>query len=67
MMPSDRPVVFLAFADAKTDLSAPKVGGWSFNHRFSELKHRVVIADLVVEEKSSLDRSYDACADNSES
>ena len=57
-MPTDRPVVFLAFADARSDLSALKVEGWSLKDQFDELKRRGVIADVVVEEKASLERIY---------
>ena len=57
-MPTDRPVVFLAFADARSDLSSLKVEGWSLKDQFDELKRRGVIADVVVEEKASLERIY---------
>ena len=57
-MPTDRPVVFLAFADARSDLSSLKVEGWSLKDQFDELKQRGVIADVVVEEKASLERIY---------
>ena len=57
-MPTDRPIVFLAFADARSDLSALKVEGWSLKDQFDELKQRGVIADVVVEEKASLERIY---------
>ena len=57
-MPADRPVVFLAFADARSDLSSLKVEGWSLKDQFDELKQRGVIADIVVEEKASLERIY---------
>ena len=57
-MPADRPVVFLAFADARSDLSSLKVEGWSLKDQFDELKRRGVIADVVVEEKASLERIY---------
>ena len=57
-MPADRPVVFLAFADARSDLSSLKVEGWSLKDQFDELKQRGVIADVVVEEKASLERIY---------
>ena len=55
-MPTDRPIVFLAFADARSDLSSLKVEGWSLKDQFDELKQRGVIADVVVEEKASLER-----------
>jgi len=58
IMPTDRPVVFLAFADARSDLSSLKVEGWSLKDQFDELKRRGVIADVVVEEKASLERIY---------
>ena len=54
-MPIDRPVVFLAFADARSDLSSLRVEGWSLKDQFDELKQRGVIADVVVEEKASLE------------
>ena len=57
-MPTDRPVVFLAFADARSDLSALRVEGWSLKDQFDDLKQRGVIADVVVEEKASLKRIY---------
>ena len=57
-MPTDRPIVFLAFADARSDLSSLKVEGWSLKDQFDELKRRGVIADVVVEEKASLERIY---------
>ncbi len=57
-MSTDRPIVFLAFADARSDLSALKVEGWSLKDQFDELKRRGVIADVVVEEKASLERIY---------
>ena len=57
-MPTDRPVVFLAFADARSDLSSLKVEGWSLRDQFDELKQRGVIADVMVEEKASLERIY---------
>ncbi|HKI17758.1 MAG TPA: CHAT domain-containing protein, partial [Isosphaeraceae bacterium] len=57
-MPTDRPVVFLAFADARSDLTSLKVEGWSLKDQFDELKQRGVIADVVVEEKASLERIY---------
>ena len=57
-MATDRPIVFLAFADSRSDLSSLKVEGWSLKDQFEELKQRGVIADLVVEEKASLERIY---------
>ena len=57
-MPTDRPVVFLAFADARSDLSSLRVEGWSLKDQFDEPKRRGVIADVVVEEKASLERIY---------
>ena len=57
-MPTDRPIVFLAFADARSDLSSLKVEGWSLKDQFDELKRRGVIADVVVEENASLERIY---------
>jgi hypothetical protein len=57
-MSTNRPIVFLAFADARSDLSALKVEGWSLKDQFDELKRRGVIADVVVEEKASLKRIY---------
>ena len=57
-MPTDRPIVFLAFADARSDLSSLKVEGWSLKDQFDELKQRGVIADVVVEERASLERIY---------
>jgi formylglycine-generating enzyme required for sulfatase activity len=57
-MPADRPIVFLAFADARSDLSSLKVEGWSLRDQFDELKQRGVIADVVVEEKANLERIY---------
>src|SRR5271157_4995618 len=58
-MPTDRPVVFLAFADTKSDLPSLKVEGWSLKDQFYKLKQGGVIADLVVEEKAELHRIYD--------
>ena len=57
-MSTNRPIVFLAFADARSDLSSLKVEGWSLKDQFDELKQRGVIADVVVEEKASLERIY---------
>src|SRR5271157_439517 len=57
-MSTNRPIVFLAFADARSDLSALNVEGWSLKDQFDELKRRGVIADVVVEEKASLKRIY---------
>ena len=57
-MPTNRPIVFLAFADARSDLSSLKVEGWSLKDQFDELKQRGVIADLMVEERASLERIY---------
>ena len=57
-MPVDRPIVFLAFADAKSDLSSLRIEGWSLKDQFDLLKQRGVIADVVVEEKASLKRIY---------
>ena len=57
-MPNDRPAVFLAFADARSDLSALRVEGWSLKDQFDELKQQGVIANVVVEEKASLERIY---------
>ena len=57
-MQTDRPVVFLAFADARSDLSSLKVEGWSLKDQFAELKRRGLIDELVVEEKASLERIY---------
>ncbi len=57
-MSTERPIVFLAFADAKSDLSSLKVEGWSLKDEFDKLKQRGVIADVVVEEKASLERIY---------
>jgi tetratricopeptide (TPR) repeat protein len=58
IMPTDRPIVFLAFADAKSDLSTLKIEGWSLRDQFDELKQRGVIADVLVEERASLERIY---------
>jgi len=57
-MPTDRPIVFLTFADARSDLSSLKVEGWSLKDQFDELKQRGVIADVVIEERASLERIY---------
>ena len=57
-MTADRPIVFLAFADARRDLPALRVEGWSLKDQFDKLKERKVIADVVVEEFASLDRIY---------
>jgi WD40 repeat protein len=57
-MPADRPIVFLAFADARSDLSSLKVEGWSLKDQFHKLKQRGVIAHVEVEENASLDRIY---------
>ena len=57
-MSTDRPIVFLAFADARADLSSIKTEGWSLRDQFDVLKDRGVIADVVVEEKASLERIY---------
>jgi hypothetical protein len=59
-MPSVRPVVFLAFADARNDLDSLRVEGWSLRDQFDELKQRGVIADVIVEERASLERLYAA-------
>ena len=42
----------------ESDLSSLKVQGWSLEDQFDELKQRGVIADVVVEEKASLERIY---------
>jgi WD40 repeat protein len=63
-MPADRQIVFLAFADARSDLSSLKIEGWSLKDRFGELKRRGVIADVVVEEKATLDRIYNVFQDH---
>ena len=55
-MTAHRPIVFLAFADARRDLPALRVEGWSLKDQFDELKRREVIADVVVEEIASLER-----------
>jgi hypothetical protein len=57
-MQSDRPIAFLAFADARSDLSSLKVEGWALKDQFDELKQRGVVADVVVEEKATLERIY---------
>ncbi len=57
-MSTSRPIVFLAFADSRNDLSSLQVEGWSLKDQFDELKQRGVIADVVVEERASLDRIY---------
>ena len=57
-MSTDRPIVFLAFADARADLSSIKKEGWLLKDQFEVLKQRGVIADVAVEEKASLERIY---------
>jgi WD40 repeat protein len=55
-MSTHRPVVFLAFADAQSDLPSLRDEGWSLKDQFDELKRRGVIADVVPEERASLER-----------
>lgn len=57
-MSSIRPVVLLAFADARRDLASLKHEGWSLRDQFEALKRHGVVADVVVEERASLDRIY---------
>ncbi|HEX8201931.1 MAG TPA: CHAT domain-containing protein, partial [Isosphaeraceae bacterium] len=57
-MSSIRPVVLLAFADARRDLASLKHEGWSLRDQFEALKRHGVVADVVVEERALLDRIY---------
>jgi hypothetical protein len=57
-MPTVRPIVLLAFADARNDLASLKVEGWSLTDQFRELKQRGVIDDVMVEPHASLERIY---------
>jgi hypothetical protein len=55
-MPDDRPVVFLAFADAMSNLPGLKAEGWSIRDQFEELKRSGILADVIVEERASAER-----------
>ena len=57
-MQTDRPMVFLAFADSRGDLSSLKLEEWSLRDQFDELKRRGVAADDVAEEQASLERIF---------
>src|SRR4051794_28919409 len=64
MPAAPRPVVLLAFADARSDLPSIKQEGWSLKDQFLELEKLGVVGDVVVEERATVDRIFKALQDH---